>query len=349
MIKVLLGFSAYPSDKDVLTCNNKWIARLKDSGYDVEGICLTINPPSYNLNWQQLEKSWKKGSYTVLSFYEKIAKKAETFDIFLNYNGINLHPEFVQQLPTYNIYSCFDDPESSETLSKPVAWAYDMCLIGNIAEVDTYKSWGINNVHFWPLGFRYDEFNPYMVPDQIISNNREIDISLFCEKNSLWRKERLEKYSSAFPQGKYFGNGWNNGYISDIERIKIMQNTKIGPNFHNSTGPINTRTFSLPANGIMQICDNKSHLAKLFELNSEVVGFDNINDAIELTRYYLSHDNERIEIAYKGWIRALRDYNEISCFNYLFKFLKDNLNKNRNTKRFKFLKQIVKNKFNLSD
>lgn len=40
----------------------------------------------------------------------------------------------------------------------------------------------------------------------------------------------------------------------------------------------------------MQICDNKSHLHMIFEVGKEAVGFDNVDEAIDLTRYYLAYD-----------------------------------------------------------
>jgi spore maturation protein CgeB len=83
---------------------------------------------------------------------------------------------------------------------------------------------------------------------------------------------------------------------------------------HNSTGPINYRTFYLPANGVMQICDNKAHLGKIYELDKEVVGFDTVEECIDRCRYYLAHDDERRAIAAAGWRRAMRDYTEVPIF-----------------------------------
>ncbi|MNL07636.1 hypothetical protein D3C87_1283210 [compost metagenome] len=98
------------------------------------------------------------------------------------------------------------------------------------------------------------------------------------------------------------------------KQISYLRRAKIGPNVHNSTGPINYRTFYLPANGVMQICDNKSNLGKIYELNKEVVGFDNIKECVDLCRYYLDHDEERRIIAVNGWKRVLKDYNEMTIF-----------------------------------
>ena len=111
--------------------------------------------------------------------------------------------------------------------------------------------------------------------------------------------------------------------LREEEKIPLYQKTKIGPNFHNSTGPINYRLYTLPANGVMQLCDNKSHLGSIFELDKEVVGFNTVEEAIELTKYYLSHENERVDIAVAGWKRALKDYNEYAVFGLVEKFVSE--------------------------
>jgi hypothetical protein len=146
---------------------------------------------------------------------------------------------------------------------------------------------------------------------------RDSDVTLVCERLSHWRSERLEKFSSAFPKGEYYGAGWPNGFLPEEQCVLLYQRTKIGVNFHNSTGPINFRTYALPANGVMQLCDNKSHLGQIFELNREVVGFDTVEEAIERCHYFLEHDDERRQIAVAGWERALKDYNEVAVFRLM--------------------------------
>lgn len=327
-MKILLGFSYYEYPVDIAWLVQQWIDRLRHAGFEVDPYPLTINPPGNPLKWKKLDRMWKLGDRELLKNYENLAKKLEDYDVFLNWNGINIHPEFVSKLPTFNAYACFDDPESSEHLSKPVAAAYDLSLVGNIAELDTYRSWGCEEVQFWPNGFRADEYDSTLTEDRIRTETRDIDVSLLCErKYHADRIKRLDKYASAFPDGHYYGAGWPMGFLKEEDKIPLYLRTKIGPNFHNSTGPINFRVWTLPANGVMQICDNKSHLAKIFELNKEVVGFDTTEEAIELTRYYLAHPEERTEIAVAGWKRSLKDYNEISVFGLVEKYVNEVLKK----------------------
>lgn len=316
-MRILFGYSYYQNPFDVKIWVNNWLDRIKTENIHIESYPLTINPPGPRLGWAELEERWKRGDTELLTLYQNLTIKLKDFDVFVNWNGINLHPEFVLKLNTFNVFCCFDDPESSEDLSKPVAHAYDLCMVGNIAEIDTYKSWGVKQVRFWPLGFFNSDYDPNLTCETILSGDRKTEIALICERQTDWRAERLDKYSAEFPNGRYYGLGWDKGFLSENKKVKLYQDTKIGPNFHNSTGPINFRTYMLPANGVMLLCDNKQHLGKIFKLNEEAVGFDSIDEAIELTKYYLNHDAERRKIAAAGWKRATTDYNEQAVFKIL--------------------------------
>lgn len=319
-----MGYSYYPYFYDVKVWVNNWVDRLNKSGFEIDTIPLTFDPPDYPLCWRDLDLKWELGDKKLLKFYEDLIRKLEHYDVFLNWNGINIHPEILKHFPTFNVYGCFDDPESSDKLSKPVAKYYDLCLVGNIAEVETYKSWGVKEARFWPLGFMSTDYNPDLKEEDFYKRNRIQDTCFLGEKKYVAERiKKLEKYSKSFPQGMYYGLGWEKGIYPEDKKTELYQSTKIGINIHNSTGPINFRTYTLPANGVMQICDNKEHLGKIFELNTEVIGFDSINEAIDHTRYYLEHDNERIEIAIAGWKKSLKEYNEIAVFSLAEKYINE--------------------------
>ncbi len=313
-MKILLGYSHYPHPIDVRARVETWLERLRRGGFDVDGFVLTLNPPAPALSWAKLDALWKRGDKGLLSLYEDLARRAEGYDVFVNCVGINLHPDFVGRLGTFSVYACFDDPESSEHLSRPVAAAYDLAMVGNIACLDMYRGWGVKNVAWWPIGFHPDDCDPSLSREQILSGRRDVDVALLCERMSDRRKERLDRFTAAFPQGAYHGRGWPGGFLPEERRVPLYLRTKIGPNFHNSIGPVNSRTFVLPANGVMQLCDNPATLGRIFEPEREVVGFDSIDEAIDRCRYYLAHDAERRAIAAAGWERAHRDYNEIAVF-----------------------------------
>lgn len=312
--RILLGFSHFPSRIDIRARVEAWIGRLRRAGFQVDPFVLTLNPPAARLTWRELDSRWRWRDRSLLTLYDNLANTLADYDVFINWNGINVHPDVLPAMPTYNVYACFDDPESSEDLSHPVAAAYDCCLVGNVACLDMYRRWGCRHVGWWPLGFHIDDYDPNLTVETIHSGDRDIDVTLLCERVSRWRTDRLDTFVEAFPSGQYYGRGWPAGFLPEDRRIPLLQRSKIGLNVHNSIGPVNYRTFYLPANGVMQLCDNRSHLGKIFEIGREVVGYETIDEAIDLCRYYLNHDEERREIAARGFQRAMKDYNEIAVF-----------------------------------
>jgi len=290
------------------------IRRLQGAGFAVEGFCVTVDPPAPCLPYPELDGLWRCGDRRLMQLYSELEKKASEVDAIVLFNGANLHPEFLERLSTFNAYMCFDDPESSDILSKPVAKHFDACFVANIASVDQYRSWGCRNVFFRPFGFFASHVDLSINSEQIRSNEKDIDVCLFCERTSGWRSERLE-YLEEHITGLYGrGCGWPLGYVSDEEVLKIYRRSRMGINLHNSTGPINFRTYTLPANGVMQICDNKYFLGQIFELGTEVIGYNEIEEVPDLVRFYLLNDEARIRIATAGYERAHRDYNEIEVW-----------------------------------
>jgi spore maturation protein CgeB len=313
-MKILLGYSYYHNPIDVRFRVEGWMQRLRKAEFEVDPFYLTLNPPGSCLSWAELDERWHRRDPELLTKYEFLGERLQRYDVFVNWNGINIHPLFLPQLKTFNVFSCFDDPENSENLSKPVAAAYDLCFCGNLAELDTYRGWGVRQVHHWPLTYHADDFDPELTESIILEGDRPNDLILICDREAPWRRAKLDVFAAAFPAGRFYGRGWPAGFLPESHRILVMQRSKIGPNIHHSTGPINYRTFVLPANGVLLIGDNRRHLGELFELGKEAAGFDSIEEAVDLCRYYLAHDRERREIAAAGWRRAMRDYNEVAVF-----------------------------------
>jgi hypothetical protein len=296
---------------------NDWLGRLRSQGVDIHGLCLGMDVPGGRLAWKELDARWRRGDPQLLRLYERVAHAVEDADVLINYGAVNLHPGFVTALPCISVLGFFDDPESSAAFSQPVAAAHDICMVGNVASLGDYARWGARIVRWWPHGFRAGDYDPGLTEESIRERPRDLDVALLCERITHWRRKAVDTFAVAFPQGVYRGPGWPQGFLPEPERVPLLQRTRIGINIHNSTGPINFRTFYLPANGVLQICDNRSHLGRIFELGKEVVGYENINEAIELCRHYLAHEQERVEIAVAGWRRALRDYNEVSAFRHV--------------------------------
>lgn len=292
-----------------------YIKILNSAGFDVEGFCITLDPPGPRLTYSELDRKWKRRDKKLARMYERLNNRANTKEVLVLYNGANLHPELLKELRTFNAYMCFDDPESSQDLSEPVAKYFDSCFVGNIASLTQYESWNCKNIFFRPLGY----FSNYASTNLVVGNSRsvrrDIDVSIFCERESKWRQDRLSYIETHLPNLYARGKGWKGGFASDKEMLEVYLRSKIGLNIHNSTGPINLRLYALPANSVMQICDNKYFLGQIFTLGKEVVGFCDIEEVPELVNYYLKNESERNNIAYRGWLRASKEYNEVAVWD----------------------------------
>lgn len=286
------------------------VKRHCSRGYNVVHFCAVPDAPGPRYNFEELDRLWKKRDAKVLRLYNELVELASGCDVLINFNGVNIHPEWLRSLSTFNVYICWDDPEASKLLSEPVAKYFDFAFTGNAACVPLYQSWGVQHCDFLPICCPDNERDPMITVEQILEGDRDVDIVFLGERESPWRRSRLDQLRTAFPKALMRGRGWSDGFLPAEQKLPIYKRAKIGWNIHNSVGPVNLRTYALPANGVMEICDNKCRLGQLFQLDREIVAFDSIEECIELTQYYLAHEKERREIAARGFERVLRDYTE---------------------------------------
>jgi predicted O-methyltransferase YrrM/predicted SAM-dependent methyltransferase len=308
-LRYLVGFTAH--DRERLDDEMARCARLREAGWDVRGFCLSVPGISYAM--PNLDRSWRERDPRLLSMYERLAVALEGKDVFVLWTGAMIHPDMLAQMrSTFNVYVCSDDPESSDVLSKPVAPLFDCAFTRNLACVDDYRRWGCRKAHWLCPPVDPDLMWKGLTREMILEGTRSIDVVMFSERvlGLSDRAVRLEKLRSNFPKALLRGKGWDGGYVPRPEMLAAYRDAKIGWNLHNSIGPTNSRLSTLPAFGVMEICDNASQLAKVFQLDREIVGFETIEECIDKTRFYLAHDRERREIAAVGWERFTLDFSE---------------------------------------
>ena len=313
---------AYPAlNSEIQSSTEKRIERIRSRGYNIQGFCLPLKPPGPLLIWPELDKLWRQRDTELLNKYEQLFKITEGIDVLINYGGANLHPEFVRQLSTFNVFTCHDDPEASEYLSHYVAPAYDFSFVGNAGCIDMYNGWGIQNVDFLPLGVNDSDRDLTITKESILNGQRDVPI-VFLASRDKHRDLMVEPLLKVFPSTIVFGNGWPNSFLPNNQQIALYGKTLIGWNMDQSVGPATSRTFKLPANGVLLIGNNRAHLGKLFELDVEAIGFDTTKECIDYTRYYLSHDRERREIAARGWSQTINNYTEDKIWQKMLQIIK---------------------------
>jgi spore maturation protein CgeB len=271
-----------------------------------------------------------------MAFYDALAPELGRCDVFIHYNGGNIHPDFLEQFSCIKVYHCADDPDASRVLSKPVARYYDVCAISNVACLDLYAGWGCQRVFFWPLGSSFpDDLLP---TDAAPHSGRDVPVVFVGSKfgvsslrfvGTLLGLHKRKRFMGAVERrvaGLHaYGHGWRRGYIADAELPRLYASARIGLNKHNSIGPINFRLFDLPAFGVLQICDNREHLGRVFKLNEEVVGYETLDECLSLVDYYLRHGDEAEAIAFAGRERFFRDYSGVPWWQNFVRNLNDAL------------------------
>jgi hypothetical protein len=236
-----------------------------------------------------------------------------------------VHPVYLKEAKALTFAHFGDDPESSDILSRPVAQYFDVACTSNIAEVETYKTWGVKNPKW--LFIPYNPKLSVLRANSLNLGERPRKICFFGERvyNVSDRAQRIEKLVEVFKGDVYVaGKGWEKGFVPFNDMRTVYKKSKIGWNLHNSTGPCNSRLMALPAMGVMQICDNAEHLSKIFRTDGarmEAVGFETLEECIVRTRYYLHHDMERQTIAYNGWRAVTERYSETKWWNKVEEYI----------------------------
>ena len=280
-------------------------------GYDITLFAMADHFP--HTIFPYLDKLWRKRDRSLMRFYDVLGAAIDACDVFIHYNGALVHPQFLAQFDKLTIYHCADDPDSSNVLSRPVAAHYDICAISNAACIEMYRSWGCRNTFFWPLGSfiagadgaaetaEIPAFNDRTIPLIFMGSKLGVPSFRFIGKylGSYKKKRLMTRMEREFPELVAHGAGWSGGSLDPALIPALYKQSRVGFNFHNSLGPVNTRLYDLAAFGVCQICDNKATLSLVFDEGSEIVGFDSVDECIDLIRYYLAHpsDAERIGFA----------------------------------------------------
>ena len=115
------------------------------------------------------------------------------------------------------------------------------------------------------------------------------------------------------PLGNFIQRGGER--ISPEEMVKIFNASKININLHSSavhTGVdpfgdfINPRTFEITATDSFQLVDMRDPLREFFEIGREIETFSSLKELRKKIDYYLSHPDERRDVARAGYEKILR-------------------------------------------
>jgi spore maturation protein CgeB len=107
-----------------------------------------------------------------------------------------------------------------------------------------------------------------------------------------------------------FGHGWPAGPIEFNRIPEIMNESIINLNFANSRGlnQIKARIFEVLGAGGFLLTESAPGIERYYLPDKEIVIFNGVRDLVEKIKYFLSHLDQRDQIAIAGFLRTEKDH-----------------------------------------
>ena len=114
------------------------------------------------------------------------------------------------------------------------------------------------------------------------------------------------------------------GEIKGEDVARVYNASKIALNVHHpdNISGANARTFEIPACGTLEIVDYKTSIGELFVVGKEIICYKDKREIRGLIQYYLSHPEEREEIAGRGYERVHKEHRYIDRMQYILSVLR---------------------------
>jgi len=114
-----------------------------------------------------------------------------------------------------------------------------------------------------------------------------------------------------------FGHGWPSGAVSPEQIPEIFRQSRISLNFSNSSGAnqIKARVFEVTGAGGLLLTQTAPGMDRFFNLDHEVVVFNDIDECVNLIQRYLHDPVARDRIAIAGNRRTLAEYTYVERLN----------------------------------
>lgn len=159
-------------------------------------------------------------------------------------------------------------------------------------------------------------------------------LNLRSDKRSLDQTYRFLNEQILFNINKYnknnlFGPLSDDDYLAELSESFAVLNIPESRYDHDFNNPdvlicTNLRDFEVTMSGTLLFTQKSDELDLLFNDGSEVIAYRNEFEMVDKIKYYLSHEDEAIKIAYNGYLRASRDHTWQKRFTDLFNHIQKN-------------------------
>jgi spore maturation protein CgeB len=179
---------------------------------------------------------------------------------------------------------------------------------------DRYQALNINNVILSQWAANHRLYYPMPV-------EKKYDVTFVGQPHGD-RREIVERLRNDGIQVATWGHGWEAGRLTQMEMVRLFSQSKINLNFANALVPglvqIKGRNFEVPACRAFLLTTYVPELENYYGIDGEVVCFTGYDELRDKIRYYLAHDEERENIAARGYQRTLAQHTFDARFDDIF-------------------------------
>jgi spore maturation protein CgeB len=119
-------------------------------------------------------------------------------------------------------------------------------------------------------------------------------------------------------------------HVFGVDAVKIYNASKIILDIHLSYGSdddqynVTPRVFEVPASGALLLVNENRMLRKLYKIGTEIVCYKDEQNLKQLIKHYLSHPEEREQIAKNGQKKAHQSHTYRKRLEQIFSIIKEN-------------------------
>ena len=217
----------------------------------------------------------------------------------------------------------FDDAWRFDNYSKYWIPYLDYCVTNHLEAVPKYKAFGAKVIHTIPN-------TGIAIPFDWSKIEEKYEVSFVGTRVTAGREEYINEIKKQNIPIHLFGKGWGEGYIPFERMIEIFQKSKINLNFSRTMDyfQIKGRVFQVCLAGGFLLTEYCPGIEKYFEIDKEIVCFQNAKEMIDKINYYLNHNKERRAIARAGWEKAIHNYTSFHMVSKVFQEIEKDLKEN---------------------
>nr|MBC9200986.1 glycosyltransferase [Paenibacillus sp. PL91] len=270
-------------------------------------------------------------------------------DIVLVLNGVSLSVDRVDELRARGFRTAVwftDDPYYTEWTVN-IAPHYDVVFTLELNCVPFYQSVGCKQVYYLPFAVSPKLYQPTAVEPAMQTDicfigtafwNRvryidQLTPYLLGKRtfiSGLWW-DRLKNYrqlSSYIKLGEWMPPEETARYyngakmVINLHRPVVDEMNRIGMPIQASS--VNPRTFEINGCATLQLVDARSEVAQMYEPDKEIVIFHSPEELRHKLEYYLTHEEERREIALSGYKRTLQQHTYVHRLHQMIAILIQN-------------------------